>query len=252
MRVISLSQSYFREKGSATIAPLTLLLGITLAVEPLVMPPRAPATNGTSALPAGVQGTGPTGRGRLVVIAPTDPLVDPAWRLRERHLRIATKTSVGLLSASIASLVMWVSIAGGTNDDPGPRIGPAPVFPWIAIGVGATSLLATTLVGAAYDSHLRSATRHAAPLPDLRSQPAWATRERTLSRRLYYSAALTGVGLSTGPLLFAQNDESQTPGLIVTSIGLGALLSLSIVPLQLRHHRRKLVRWPRRGAGPRR
>ncbi len=226
------------------ITPLTLLLGLTLASEPGVTPVKP----GTSALPAGVQGTGPTGRGRLVVIAPIDPLLDPAWRLRERRLRIATKTSVGLLGASIASLAIWVPLSAGINDDPAPQTGPPPVFPWVAIGVGSASLLATAVVGRIYDSHLRSASRYVAPLPDLRGDPAWASRERTLARRLYYSAAFTGVGFASGPLLFVQNDESQTPGLILTSVGLGGLISVAVVALQLRHHRRRLVHWPRRGA----
>jgi hypothetical protein len=189
--------------------------------------------------------TGPTGRGRLVVVPPPDPLDplgDPAWHRRDRRLRIAT----GILGATagLSLLTFTISRIDGSDAAPAPE---PPVASWIALGVGVGALVTTAVVAGLLDRHHRSALRYIPTTPDLRADRRWIFRDRALRGGLYASATLGSAGILAIPFAVASDVLVVTTS-VAASLGVAGLIATAVLATKLRRHRKQLTRWPRLGA----
>ncbi len=186
------------------------------------------------------------------------PTVEDRWRTRDRKLRTATFSTLGLSGASAIGL----GIAGGVMANHDQRAGDGSPEADALIGTGivfGASLLALAVSGTMWQDHRYKRPPSLDPVPspapelawdDPRRDPAWVRRDRRLTRATIATGVLFGVA-ATGlaidlALLFRPCDScDDATGEFVGAISLGAISGVLLIPLVIvasvrRSHRESL------------
>lgn len=204
---------------------------VTSRAAPATALPLAPAPSAASQPALAVQGPTP------------GPALEDRWRTRDRKLRTATFSALGLFGASAAGM----GIAGGVLASRDQHAGDGSPAAGALIGTGVVfgaSLLALAVSGTMWQDH-----RYKRP-PDLdtpppskpelaqddpRRDPVWVQRDRRLTRATIatgtlFGVAVTGLAIDLVFLFAPCHGCDDKTGEYVGAISLGAISGILMVP----------------------